>query len=152
MKTTAENKERVQQFYNEVMNAHNVKKINSFCSDDFIDHNPDPGHNGKGLEDVTAMFNEMFGAFPDLHVTTEFMVAEDDMVVAYLTMTGTNSGTFANMLPTNKSVKINGIDIIKMKDGKATERWGLFQDLSMMTQMGLTGMENPAEASGIAGN
>ena len=139
MEKTDENKALTQRFYDEVMNAHNIADIKSFCLDDFIDHNPDPGHTGKGLNDVITMFNEMLTAFPDLHATTEFMVAEGDMVVAYLTMTGTNTGPFANRPPTNKSVKINGIDIIKIKDGKATERWGVFQDLSMMTQLGMMG-------------
>jgi steroid delta-isomerase-like uncharacterized protein len=150
MKTTDENKTLTRRFYEEVMNAHNISKIRSFCTNDFIDHHPDPGHDGKGLDDITAMFNEMFTAFPDLHATIEFMVAEGDMVVVYLTVTGTNTGPFSNMPPTNKSVKINGIDIIKIKNGKAIERWGVFQDLSMMTQLGLAGSENPAEVSGMA--
>jgi predicted ester cyclase len=52
-------------------------------------------------------------------------------------MSGTNSGPFGNMPPTNKPVKFNGIDIVQIKDGKAYERWGLSDDLSMMTQMGM---------------
>lgn len=137
MKTTHENKELLESFYDEVMNSHNVAKIKSFCAADFTDHNPNPGYSGKGLDDLAAQLNEMFISFPDLHVTSAFMVAEEDMVVAYLTMTGTNSGSFANMPPTNKTVKINGIDIVKIKDGKATEHWGVFEDLSMMTQLGM---------------
>lgn len=150
MKTKDENKALTQRFYDEVMNAHNIAKIKSFCTDDFIDHNPDPGHTGKGLEDVKAMFNEMLTAFPDAHATIEFMVAEDDKVVVYLTMTGTNTGSFASMQATNKSVKVSGIDIFRIKDGKAVERWGVFDNLSMMTQLGLTGNENPAKASELA--
>ncbi len=139
MKTTDENKALTQRFYDEVMNSHNVTRIKSFCAADFVDHNPSPGHSGKGLDDLTAQLNEMVTAFPDFHVSTDFMVAEGDMVVAYLTMTGTNSGPFANMPATNKSVKINGVDIVLIKDGKAIERWGVFDDLSMMTQLGMMG-------------
>jgi predicted ester cyclase len=51
-------------------------------------------------------------------------------------MTGTNSGPFGNMPATNKPVKFNGVDIIQIKDGKATDRWGLTDDLSMLSQMG----------------
>lgn len=139
MKTTDKNKALTQRFYDEVMNAHNSGKIKSFCTDDFTDHNPSPGHTGKGLDDLTAQLQEMLTAFPDLHIKTDFMVAEEDRVVAYLTMTGTNSGPFANMPATNKSVKFNGVDIVHIKNGKAVERWGVFDDLSMMTQLGMMG-------------
>lgn len=131
------NKERFQQFYDEVINAHNTAMIDSFVTADFVDHNPSPGHTGKGIEDVKAMFNEMLTAIPDIKATTNFMVTSGDTLTAYVTMSGTNTGPMGTMPPTNKSFKINGIDIIVMKDGKATERWGVFEDLSMMTQLGL---------------
>ena len=121
------------------MNSHDVTKIKSFCATDFTDHNPSPGYSGKGLDDLAAQLNEFFTAFPDLHITSDFIVAEEDKVVAYLTMTGTNSGSFANMPATNKPFKINGIDIVLIKDGKATERWGVSDDLSLMTQLQMTG-------------
>ena len=139
MGKTDENKALTRQFYNEVLNAHNFAGMKSYCSAEFIDHNPSPGHTGKGLDDLVSMFDEMLKAFPDFHTTVDLLIAEDDMVVAYLTVTGTNSGPFANMPATNKSVKINGIDIIRIKDGKAVERWGVFDDFSMMTQLGITG-------------
>jgi steroid delta-isomerase-like uncharacterized protein len=139
MKNTDENKALTQRFYNEVFNSHNVAGIKSYCTSDFIDHNPSPGHTGKGLDDLTAQLNEFLTALPDLHITTDIMIAEEDKVVTYLTMTGTNSGPFGNMPATNKSVKINGVDIVQIKDGKATERWGVFDDLSLMNQLGMTG-------------
>ena len=139
MKKSDENKMLTQRFYNEVMNAHNLAKIKSFCTTDFTDHNPNPGYSGNGLDDLTANLNEFLIAFPDLHVNADFMVAEEDIVTAYLTLTGTNTGPFGNMPATNKSIKFNGIDIVHIKDGKATERWGVFDNLSMMTQLGITG-------------
>jgi steroid delta-isomerase-like uncharacterized protein len=152
MKTTDENKAMIKRFYEEVMNSHDVTTINSFCAADFTDHNPNPGYSGKGLDDLVAQLNEMFVAFPDLHAKSDFMVAEEDMVVVHLTLTGTNSGPFLNMPATNKPFKINGIDIILMKDGKAIERWGVFEDLSLMTQLGMMGSENPLESSRMVGH
>jgi steroid delta-isomerase-like uncharacterized protein len=139
MKKTDENKALAQRFYNEVMNSHNLAGVKSFCTTDFIDHNPSPGHTGKGLDDLTAQLNEMITALPDFHVTTDLMIADGDTVVAYLTMTGTNTGPFGNMPASNKPVKINGVDIVRIKDGKAAERWGVFDNLTMMSQMGMVG-------------
>lgn len=140
MKQTEENKALAQRFYNEVLNSHNLALIKSFCTSDFIDHNPSLGHTGKGLDDLAAQLNDILTAMPDFHVTTDLMVAEEDKVVTYLTMTGTNSGPFGNMPASNKPVKINGVDIVHIKNGKADERWGVFDNLSMMSQMGMAGM------------
>ena len=134
-KKTDENKALLKKFYNEVFNVHDVSKIDSFITPGFVDHNPDPGHSGKGPDDVKAMFTEMISSIPDVHVSIDFMVAEGDTVVSYVTMSGTNTGPMGNMPATNKSFKINGIDIVVIKDGKATERWGVFDNLSMMMQM-----------------
>jgi steroid delta-isomerase-like uncharacterized protein len=140
MKKNDENKALAQRFYNEVMNSHNVAIAKSFISPDFIDHNPSPGHTGKGLDDLTAQLNEMIRAIPDLRITADLMVAEEDTVVTYLTMTGTNTGPFGNIPPSRKPVKFNGVDIVRIKDGKATERWGVFDDLSFMSQMGIVNL------------
>jgi steroid delta-isomerase-like uncharacterized protein len=139
MNKTDENKALAQRFYNEVMNSHNIAGAKSFVTTDFIDHNPSQGHTGKGLDDLTAQLNEMITAIPDLRVTADLMVAEEDKVVTYLTMTGTNTGPFGNMPASNKPIKFNGVDIVHIKNGKAIERWGVFDDLSFMTQLGMVG-------------
>jgi steroid delta-isomerase-like uncharacterized protein len=141
---SAANKAKTQQFYNEVINAHNTSTIDSFCTADFVDHNPDEGHSGKGIDDLKAQFTAMFAAIPDVKVNTDFMVAKGDTVVSHVTMTGTNTGAMGSMPATNKSFSISGIDIIVIKDGKATERWGEFDRMAMASQLG---MMSPADAS-----
>jgi steroid delta-isomerase-like uncharacterized protein len=134
METLSENKTLTQRFYQDVVNAHNLEKIHSFCAFDFTDHNPPPGHTGKGLDDFTAQLKVLLTAMPDLQITPRFMVAEEDKVVVYSTVTGTNSGPFNNLPPSNKKINVNGVDIIRIKDGKAIERWGVFEDLAMLTK------------------
>jgi steroid delta-isomerase-like uncharacterized protein len=141
----ADHKARVQQFYDQVINAHNVAMIDSFCHDNFVDHNPDMGHSGQGVADLKAQFTEFFAAFPDIHASVNFMVAEGDTVVSHLTMTGTNTGPMAGMPATNKKISISGVDIVSIKDNKATERWGFFDTQKMMADMGM-GMGAPPPA------
>jgi steroid delta-isomerase-like uncharacterized protein len=123
MKTDA-NKARVQSFYDQVINAHNPAMIDSFCATDFVDHNPDPGKSGKGIDDLKASFKDFFTGYPDVHEKTNFMIAEGDTVMAWVTLTGTNSGAFGNTPATNKQIDIDGIDVIVLKDGKEAERFG----------------------------
>jgi len=136
----AANKARVQQFYDQVFNGHNINLIDSFCVSDFVDHNPDEGHTGKGLADLKAQFKGFLGAFPDIHVTTNFMVAQGDTVVAHISLTGTNTGPMGPGMPaTNKKISIDGIDVIAVNGSKAVERWGFFDTHKMMTDLGMGG-------------
>jgi steroid delta-isomerase-like uncharacterized protein len=137
---SANNKQRMQQFYDQVINAHNVNAIDSFCTADFVDHNPDEGFTGKGVADLKASFKAFFTAFPDIHITTHFMVAEGDTIAAHVNLTGTNSGAMGPGMPaTNKKISVDGIDMVAVKDGKATERWGFFDTRKMMTDLGMMG-------------
>src|SRR5436190_241938 len=62
MDHTAAIKEKTQRFYDEVINAHNVAAIDSFCTSDFVDHNPEHGHSGKGIDDLKTSFKDFFAA------------------------------------------------------------------------------------------
>ena len=130
-------KERMQQFFDKVINAHNVDMVDSFCTADFVNHNPDPGHSGQGIDDLKATFREFFAGFPDVKMTPDFMIAEGDMVMAHMTMTGTNTGAMGNMPPTGKAFSIEAIDVIKITGDKASERWGFGDVMKMMTQLGM---------------
>jgi predicted ester cyclase len=144
-KKEADNKARLQRFYDEVINAHNPNMVDSFCTPEFVNHQPSPGHTGKGIDDLKADFGEFFAAFPDIHMTTNMMVANGDTVMALITITGTNTGPMGPGMPaTNKQVNVQGTDIIVLKDGKATDRWGMGEEMKMMQQMGM--MPEPGAA------
>ena len=134
---SAANKAKVQRFYDEIINAHSLATIDSFCVADFTDHSPDPGHTGKGMEDMKASFADFFAGFPDIHMTTNMIIASGDTVMALVTMTGTNSGPMGGQPATNKQISIMGTDILILKDGKATDRWGYFENMKMMQQLGM---------------
>jgi predicted ester cyclase len=139
------NKARTQQFYDQVFNAHNLNMIDSFCVAEFVDHTPNSGHSGKGIADLKADLKDFMTAFPDIHLSTNFMVAQGDTVVAYITMTGTNSGAMGpNMPATNKKMTVSGIDIISVKGRKAVERWGFFDTQKMMDDLGMGAPPPPA--------
>lgn len=143
----AANRETMQRFYDEVMNAHNPAMIDSFCTADFIDHQADPRY-PAGMEGLRAAFTDFFAAYPDLHVKTNFVVAKGDTVFAQFTMTGTNSGSMMGMPATNKQITIDGIDAIILKDGKAIEHWGYQEEGKLMTQLGMMpGSGAPADST-----
>lgn len=114
-----------------------VEDLDNLLEENVIEHTPDPALKGTGREYVKQLFNIYRTAFPDLKVTINDLIAEDDRVVCYTTMSGTNTGKFMNKMPTNKTVVFDQIDICKFRNGKVAEHWGIGDNLSMLMQLGV---------------
>ena len=127
-------------FYEEVFNKGNIAMADELMTVDFIEHEEFPGLE-PGREGVKQFFKMFRTAFPDLKATPEMMLAKGDKVVSYIIITGTHKGEFMGMEPTGKQIKIKGIDIVKFKDGKAAEHWGLTDSMTMMNQLGAMPMD-----------
>ncbi len=133
MRTDA--KEIARRFYEEIINQKNVHAIDRFCTIDFVDHNPPPGGEG-GLDATKQQFLDLVAAFPDLKMMVEDQIAEGDRVVTRVLMRGTHKGQYMGMQGSGKPIEIGGVDILRMVNGKAAERWGYFDDVKLMQQLG----------------
>ncbi|HYI14393.1 MAG TPA: ester cyclase, partial [Thermomicrobiales bacterium] len=76
-------------------------------------------------------------AFPDLVMSVDNVIAEDDFVGEVLTLRGTHTGTFAGIPPTGKPIEIKSVNICRIEDGLVRERWGASDDLGLLRQIGL---------------
>ncbi len=130
------NMEMMRKFYEEVINRHNTAMVDSLVASDYVEHCVDPGYtpdrNGlkKGWEDFVK-------GYPDLNCKINFMIADSNSVTTQYTFTGTNSGSVMGMPATNKKINVDGVDIVRFKNGKATEHWGYMDEMKMMTQLGM---------------
>ena len=75
------------------------------------------------LENYKQHTSEYYDAFPDGHMTIDDMVAEGDKVAVRWTMTGTHTGEYMGVPPTNKKVTMWIIQIDRVVGGKIVERW-----------------------------
>jgi steroid delta-isomerase-like uncharacterized protein len=139
-KTQAEveeqNKELVLRFYEEVLKDGNLAIVDEIVSPNFIGHNPEYGFapDREGLKQIIIEFPNFF---PDSHLTIEDCVVEGDKVITRLTFRGTHQGEFLGIPATGKQVIMAGIDIHRIEGDKIVERWGLFDHLGMMMQLGM---------------
>jgi predicted ester cyclase len=77
-------------------------------------------------------------AFPDLKLTIDFIVADREKLVAYVTTEGTHLGPFISASATGKRFKVNGADIFAFNDaGLVSDHWGAFDALGVMMQLGI---------------
>jgi steroid delta-isomerase-like uncharacterized protein len=94
--------------------------------------------NGKIVDPVQAKRNfvGLLAAFPDFHRSMEDIIAEGDKVVARYTATGTHQGEFMGIPATGKRVTFGWITIYRIAAGKVAEEWLLFDQLSLLRQIG----------------
>lgn len=50
---------------------------------------------------------------------------------------GTHQGTFLGAPPTSRKVSFHGIDMIRVRDGKASEVWHEGNDVAVLAQIGV---------------
>ena len=91
-----------------------------------------------GLENIKKHLENFFNAFPDLNVTVDETIAVGNKLAQRWTLTGTNTGSMADMPPTGKNVQVSGVSIIHMVNGKAIEIWDFYNALDMYQQLGFT--------------
>ena len=83
-------------------------------------------------------FGKMYhSAFPDEQTTIADQIAEGDIVVSRMASTATHTGEFNGIPATGKRVTVSGIFIDRVVDGKIVERWGVFDQLGLLQQLGV---------------
>ena len=134
--TTEANKALLLRFDAEVWNAGDVSVMDELFAPDYINHDPSLGQppDREGHKRVIAMVRE---ALPDLRETVDDLVAEDDRVVFRWTVTATHERDFMGTPATGKRIEFSGIEIYRIADGRIVERWGVFDRLGMLRQLGV---------------
>jgi len=76
-------------------------------------------------------------ALPDIEFTVEDLIAEDDMVAARMSYTGTNTGPFLMIPATGVPVSSRSMFFSRFSDGKIQEGWIILDALGMLVQLGV---------------
>jgi predicted ester cyclase len=66
---------------------------------------------------------------------TQF-VSEGDLVVAWVRMKGTQTAEFMGIPASGKELDLELVDMVRVRDGKIVEHWGVSDSLAMMQQLG----------------
>ena len=77
-------------------------------------------------------------SFPDMHVTTEDLIAEGDKVVERWTNSGSYTGApFFGAPPNGNKFSVGGISIYRIENGRIVEHWGEMDFLGLLQQLGM---------------
>jgi steroid delta-isomerase-like uncharacterized protein len=121
--------------YVEAVNNRNLSALDKIVSKDIIVHDTEIQ---SGLNATKQFIKTLLVAFPDLHVTLDHIIAEDDKVVAFTTANGTHKGilAFAPVNPTGKHISAKSADLYKISNGKIVEQWDITDVLDVLTKIG----------------
>ena len=115
----------VRRFNREVIAGGNRESFQALMADDFVNHAAPPGAD-DGPEGMWSTFETVLRpAIPDLAVVIEDQIAEGDKVTTRKAITGTLTGPLPGRAPTGLPIRIDVIDIVRVRDGRYAEHWGL---------------------------
>jgi len=128
------NKATVREVINKVQRDGDFAAFEQLFAADYVDHTPFPGY-GSDRESTRTIYLALRAAFPDLRATINQQVAEGDFVTTFKTYHGTHRGVFLGMAPTEREVRFDAMDIMRVRDGKIVGHWGVTDTASLMRQL-----------------
>lgn len=116
-----------------------VSLAETYIAPDYVDHPPARPYviSVSGPSSLVDDVREFRAAFPDLENKVLDMVAEGNEVCSLGRWTGTHEGSFFGIPPTGKRMDVLGMNFFRFADGRFVERYGTWDVLTMMQQLGL---------------
>jgi steroid delta-isomerase-like uncharacterized protein len=131
-----ENKQLARRFY-EILNSQKLELLDEVMSEGFVEHGAS-GDEMSGIESFKEFLKMVTGAFPDLRVHVDDVVAEGNKVAVRLTVQGTHEGVLMGQIQsTGKHATWTGIDLLEIDSGKIVGRWNERNLYGLMQQLGV---------------
>jgi steroid delta-isomerase-like uncharacterized protein len=138
------NKAVIRNALDSIWNHGNLDEADLFFADDYVYHGVSEIHGAEGIKQHVAALR---ASVPDFHVSLEDMIAEGDKVVCRWTGGGTQLGEFMGIPPSGKQIKLTGIIISRISDGKIIEEWETSDQLGLLQLLGVIPMMPDAPMS-----
>jgi steroid delta-isomerase-like uncharacterized protein len=134
--TQAEANKAIIRRYRQAHNQNDMAALDQIVAADLITHSQLPNV-PAGREGGKMVHQGSLAAFPDGKTTTDDLIAEGDKVVERFTLVGTHKGDFMGIPASGKSVRVTGMSIFRIANGKIVEHWGENDAMSLLIQLGV---------------
>jgi len=129
--STEENKAIVRRLYEELYEKRNIAVVDEVFAPDYVRHMAFVGWQTSKLRGTEVYRNDMkhvWPTFPDLTVTVEQMIAEDDKVVTIAMLSGTQmgdepGGPCGAIKATGRRVTVPIAIVSRLSEGEIVEDW-----------------------------
>ena len=113
--TLTEMKQFVESHFEDFVNKRNAAVIHKNMTPDFYDHDG-PGGKPTGVEGDEKMMLRMYESMPDLHLSIEDMLAENDKVMCRNIWRWTDAAS-------GRKMQFHGFVLWRFEGDKIAERW-----------------------------
>lgn len=90
-----------------------------------------------GPDGVMQLGDVLLGAFSEIELDIQDVIAEGDKVLVRLQFRGVHSGPFGDYAATGKRFDVMVLDFFRMEDGKIAEQWPAIDNLGLQQQIGM---------------
>jgi steroid delta-isomerase-like uncharacterized protein len=115
-------------------NADIAKRI---YTDDCPRIDPNVPADTRGGAAIARYVAEVRSAYPDFRLEVIDSVAQDDRLAVHWVATGTHKGNFLGIAPTGKKIKVAGMTLARVQNGKLAEDRTFFDRILLFEQLGV---------------
>ena len=130
------NRDLVNRMIEEIQNGKNIALVEELFSEDFVNRTPVRGLAGD-RDGMRQLFSMTHAAFPDGVVTVQDQISGGDKVWTRKVFSGTHTGTLRGIAPTGNRVTYEVFDILRIRDRRIVEHWGLADQMGIFRQLGV---------------
>jgi predicted ester cyclase len=117
--------------------------VDEIVAPDCIEHQRGSRPGAEGVKDTIRTLRTWFS---DFRLTIEDLSVDGDVIWSRNLGQGLNTGSVMGWPATGKTVTVDVIDVVRFKEGKVVEHWGVPDQLGMMLQLGLLERPQPPTA------
>lgn len=125
----------VRRWYEEIVNTGDVRAIADFIAADYVEVYDNVRY-PIGLEGAAEHVRGVRRTYPDLHLTIERQIAEEEWVATQVTMRGTHLGEWMGIQPTGKRIEVSAVNLDRVVDGRIVEHGGAANLLGPLLAIG----------------
>lgn len=131
------NLQMYERVWDDIVNKRQIDQINEEHFDKQVILVTSP-ENIEGVDGFKAYYNNYLTGFSDVTFTILDAFGQGDKIVKHWRFQGKHTGEFFGIPPTGKTVDIEGVTLVKMKNGKIAQEQDFLDNLVFYQQLGLS--------------
>ena len=120
----------------EGLNRGDVSAADAAFAPDCVVHITGVAEPLHGVGPWKELISGLLRAFPDLHLTIEDQLVQGDRVAFRWRASGTQTGPLGAAPATGRAIRLDGLILDRVADGRVQERWEQWDQSLMLQQLG----------------
>lgn len=135
--SSEEIKTRMLNIFMDAFNHGKLAALDTICAATMVDHSTAAASGQPNdLEGFKKRVNGHRVGIPDLRFSITNMILEGDLVAFQWEMSGTNTGPYMGRPPSGNPIRIVGMNMERLENGKIVEHWSYPDKLAALQQIG----------------